>query len=195
MLPQLTVNSPNADRRLTLEEFNRLPSNGDFEHHELLEGELIVVRGVPRIPHQEVCSRIHALLIRQVQEPGHGLVFSNPTGIVLGRDTVVKPDALVALRENYGILEDDCIYGPPDLVVEVLSPGTARHDLVAKRAVYERYGIREYWVVDLKTRTLLQLVLDGGRYRETRHAADAVFRAAFRAEVEVRVADIWPVPR
>jgi Uma2 family endonuclease len=102
---------------------------------------------------------------------------------------------LVVLRENDAILCDDSIHGAPDLVVEVLSPGTARYDLVGKRAAYERYGVREYWVVDVKARTLLQLVLAEGRYRETLHAADAVFRPAILPELEVRLAEVWPLPR
>ena len=57
------------------------------------------------------------------------------------------------------------IEGPPDLAIEVISPSNKRHDLVRKRSLYARAGIREYWLVDPQARTLDILALDGDAYR------------------------------
>ncbi len=62
---------------------------------------------------------------------------------------------------------DSRIIGPPDLVVEVASPSTARHDRQRKRDLYARAGISEYWLVDPVRQTLGILVLEGAAYRST----------------------------
>lgn len=72
---------------------------------------------------------------------------------VLSDETVVQPDLIVILNENRHIIHER-IEGPPDLVVEVLSPATKDRDLTAKRRLYARHGVREYWIVDGDRRTI-----------------------------------------
>jgi len=83
-----------------------------------------------------------------VREHRLGKVREAPSDVLLEEHTVVQPDHYVVLRENLGRLKRNGCHGPPDLVVEVLSPGNTAHDLLRKLPLYERAGVREYWVVD-----------------------------------------------
>ena len=74
--------------------------------------------------------------------------------VVLSDVEVLQPDILYVSRDRLSIINERNVQGPPDLVVEVLSPGTAERDRTLKRARYLRFGIREYWLVDLQARTI-----------------------------------------
>lgn len=77
-------------------------------------------------------------------------------------DTVVQPDLVVIC--DRAKLDDKGCRGAPDWVVEVLSPSTAGHDQILKRALYQRVGVREYWLVHPVDRIVTTYTLDGGRY-------------------------------
>jgi len=68
------------------------------------------------------------------------------------------------LNENSHIIKEERIEGAPDLVAEVLSPATGGNDKIRKKAVYERSGVKEYWVVDPFHRLIDQFVLKNGKY-------------------------------
>ena len=72
--------------------------------------------------------------------------------------TVLQPDLCVIC--DTGKLDDRGCLGAPDLIVEVISPGNSQHELFKKYKVYEEFGVREYWIVDFKTKTLLVYLLD-----------------------------------
>jgi len=201
MDPKITLMSePPAPPRpkLTVEEFNALPlPEEEGVWYELLDGELVVVRGAPRLVHQEISGNLQALLRAAVHDTGRGTVFHPPTGVVLGDDAVALPDLIVVLKERYEILKDDGIYGAPDLLVEILSPGRARFDYHTKREVYERHGVREYWIVDPDARSVVQLALgEDRRYRTAGvHEGDASFRCAILPDLEIPLAKVWPASR
>ena len=73
-------------------------------------------------------------------------------------DTLVEPDISIVCDSDK--LDDIGCKGAPDMVAEVLSPSTQRHD-----RLYQRAGVREYWIVDPENKTVQVSVLDGGRYR------------------------------
>jgi Uma2 family endonuclease len=77
-------------------------------------------------------------------------------------ETVVPPDVLVAC--DRGKIDEDGIHGAPDFVTEVLSPATAYKDLNDKRMLYERSGVREYWIVSPETGSVFRYVLEDSRY-------------------------------
>ena len=81
-------------------------------------------------------------------------VFAAPFDVVFSDLDVVEPDLLYISRERAGILTDKHVRGAPDLVVEILSPGTRKTDEVTKRKLYERFDVREYWVVDPRVNTI-----------------------------------------
>ena len=105
----------------------------------------------PFFSHQEVVFRVALLLREHVEPRGLGRVGLSPIDVVLdaGRALVVQPDILFVATPRLSIIRDQ-VWGAPDLVVDVLSPGTESRDRHEKLGWYRQYGVREYWIVDLK---------------------------------------------
>ncbi|MGH8896305.1 MAG: Uma2 family endonuclease [Egibacteraceae bacterium] len=87
-------------------------------------------------------------------------------GLEVAKGTFVWPDAMVILGRRIEGIEERPLHIPPDVVVEISSPSTRRRDLIRKRAVYERFGVPEYWFVDLDEDRILVFRLEDGRYAE-----------------------------
>ena len=109
---------------------------------------------MPNYQHQWIATRLLALLYGHVQARGVGEVLS-PMDVVLDEAAalVVQPDIVFVSRDRLGIIRDR-IWGPPDLVVEILSPSTARWDRTIKLGWYRRYGVRECWLVDVRNQSV-----------------------------------------
>ncbi len=150
-------------RRLTCEELELLPEEHEGDRQELIDGELVVTP-VPIIKHQIVNGNITFALEQHVRDGGLGMVFSPPTGIRFSPHNLLIPDVSFVARDRLHILGTKTIDGTPDLVVEILSPGTRRRDLETKREVYARFGVREYWIVDPEARTVTVLALANDHY-------------------------------
>jgi Uma2 family endonuclease len=133
-------------RRLTYDDFLLFPDDG--MRHELIDGEHYVTPS-PNLRHQELVGRLHfeiQLYLRQ--NSGRGRVFVAPLDVVFTRWDVVEPDLLFVTDDQSHILTANNVQGAPSLVVEVLSPYTRRTDQHTKRQLFDRGGVREYWVVD-----------------------------------------------
>jgi Uma2 family endonuclease len=130
--------------------------------------------------HQQLVGRIYRVLAGQVDEKGLGEVNIAPFDVILSDDTVVQPDLLVVMTENLGIIAPEGVRGAPDLVVEVLSPGTAKRDRGIKRHLYGRHGVREYWIIDPDGLTVEVAVNQGGHMETC-----GVFGAGDRVESQV----------
>ncbi len=137
----------------------------DNERYELLDGELIVAPA-PNSAHQRVDAKLGWRLAQFVEQWGLGQVFFAPYDVVLSETDVVQPDLLFISNERAYIITPANARGAPDLVVEILSPSTAERDRTFKRALYARYGVREYWLVDLDARTVTVLLLGTSEFEE-----------------------------
>ncbi|MDP8971550.1 MAG: Uma2 family endonuclease [Actinomycetota bacterium] len=134
-----------ARSKLTYEDLQRFPD--DNLRRELIDGELIVTPA-PATRHQDVVLKLGARLLNHTEEHG-GKVYVAPTDVFLSDVDVVEPDVLFVRAEHVDKVEKKLVRSAPDVVVEVSSPSTRRLELVRKRALYERYGVPEYWYVDL----------------------------------------------
>jgi Uma2 family endonuclease len=103
----------------------------------------------PFFSHQQVVLKIARLLADYVDASGLGQIGIAPLDVVLDadRNLIVQPDVLFVSRERTSIIRNQ-VWGPPDLVVEVLSPGSAAHDRTEKLGWYRQFGVRECWLVD-----------------------------------------------
>ncbi len=139
-------------KRLSVDEYFRGPET--VRPMELVFG---VVREppAPKYGHQSVVTRLTVLLDRHVREGGLGEICVSPIDVVLDEAAalVVQPDILFVSKPRLGIIRDR-VWGAPDLVVEVLSAGTARRDRTTKLAWYRRYGVTECWLLDSARGTL-----------------------------------------
>jgi len=182
--------------RLTVAEFEALPlPRPEGVYYELLDGEVVVSEGAPALDHQVIQMNLILLLGAHLRATGRGAILAQPTGTVLGQHTVVLPDLLVVLNENRSICREDGVYGPPDLVIEIVSPGSATRDFHTKREIYAAQGVREYWVVDPKARSILQHALEQRRWRTVGlHEGKAVFRPVVLPDLEVPLAEVFRPP-
>ena len=146
---------------LTYADWLEFPDDGRL--YEIIEGELFVAPP-PSIEHQRISRELGYRLMQYLRATGAGEVLSAPVGLRLHDQIIVEPDLLVVLAANAGRVGEQAVDGPADLVVEILSPGTAGRDLGAKRAAYEASGVSEYWVVDPERQRVEVLVLEGGAY-------------------------------
>lgn len=161
-----------VDGRLTLEDFECFPDDG--RRHELLNGEHVVTPA-PSTRHQRTVQNIFvALALHLRRHPEQGEAFIAPFDVVLSRFDAVEPDLLVIGGDQGHILTDKNVQGPPALVVEVLSGSTRRRDERAKRQLYERAGVREYWLVDPDARVI----------RVLRQTGDGAFARTIEVAIE-----------
>ena len=117
--------------------------------YDLLDGELLVTPA-PSRRHQLLQLRLAAALLAWVEARGSGHVYGAPLDVELRQEdpaVVVQPDVVYVAAAGPAALTAHGVSGPPDLVVEVVSPGSTRLDGVRKRAIYESFGVGEYWLV------------------------------------------------
>lgn len=124
----------------TKAERDAIPDNGC--RHELLDG-VLVMTPAPRAPHQDIVAQLMILLHRSA--PRWAKVMIAPFDVVLGDQTVLEPDVIVARRAD---VTEENLPGAPLLAVEVLSPSTRFFDLGRKKALLEEAGCPSYWVID-----------------------------------------------
>jgi Uma2 family endonuclease len=136
----------------------------DGQRYEIIGGTLYMAPA-PGERHQSAFGWFFHYLFVHVQISGLGRVYGAPFDVRLGDGTVVQPDVLVVLDANVGRITPEGVYGPPDLVVEIASPGTATYDRDRKLHAYERGGVPEYWIADPNARTIEVFVAEQGVYR------------------------------
>jgi len=100
------------------------------------------------------------------------VVYIAPFDVILEETSIVVPDLLFVAQDRVGIVTDRGVRGAPDLIVEILSPGTARRDRVEKAKLYARHGVGHYWLADPEARILEVYELTEGQYRRTANLAD-----------------------
>ena len=146
----------------TYEDLLHTPDDG--KRYEVLEGNLIVSPS-PNRKHQRVLRHLFALLV-QVEMTAGGQVYTAPFDVVLSDGNVVEPDLLFISQERLGIVTPDNVQGAPDLAVEIISEGSRKRDVITKRGIYERYGVRFYWLVDPEEETIRVFEVKDGAYGE-----------------------------
>lgn len=130
--------------KITYDDYLRLPEDGRYE---VLEGDLLMTPS-PVTYHQVICTNLLLILGNHIRKELLGRIFVAPYDVVLSKYNVVQPDLIFVSRHREHIIGEKNIQGAPDMVVEVLSPGTRERDEKIKMKIYAKYGILEYWIVD-----------------------------------------------
>jgi Uma2 family endonuclease len=147
---------------LTYEDYCQLPDDG--KRYELIGGEMYMIAS-PTTEHQRISFNLTVAIGTHVREQSLGSLFIAPMDVVLSRRDVVQPDILFVSKDREMIITETHIDGPPDLIVEILSPSTASLDQLVKRQLYARHGVREFWLVSPEASTVEVLELHEGAYR------------------------------
>jgi Uma2 family endonuclease len=135
---------PNAPP-LTVEEYKNLPETGP--RYQLIEGDLYMAPAPNRF-HQDISRNIQGALDRYLEANPIGILYDAPFDVYLTETDVFQPDLIVVLNASRSILTDAGAEGAPEFVVEILSPKTRKLDLVNKKRVYARLGVKELWIID-----------------------------------------------
>ena len=134
------------DTRFTVDDFMLFPDDG--RRHEIIDGEHYVTPS-PTTRHQRLVQRLFLAVAEHLRaHPEQGEAFIAPFDVVLSDYDVVEPDLLVIGGDQTDILTEQHVRGAPALVIEVLSKGTRKRDEQTKRRLFERTGVREYWLLD-----------------------------------------------
>jgi Uma2 family endonuclease len=146
---------------LTVADLDVYPDD-DGNRYELIGGELFVSRA-PGIPHQRVLNNLQVELTNYLKAHPVGIVVPGAGAIFSDYDAVIPDIALVRNERWDQVVTGEKFTGAVDLVIEILSPGTQnrQRDLSAKRELYGKYGVEEYWIVDSENRSVLIFRLHG----------------------------------
>ncbi len=156
------MSTPSLDKKYTYKDYLQIE---DEKRYEVMEGGLIMVPA-PLTIHQRISRNIEVILCNFVIERNLGEVLDAPTDVILSENIVVQPDILFISKERLNIIGEAAIMGSPDLIVEVISPSAISYDTIEKRGVYEKYGVREYWLVFPQEKAVDVLILENNIYRE-----------------------------
>jgi Uma2 family endonuclease len=176
-------------QRMTVEERDLYPQEREGDRHELIDGELFVTPA-PIPLHQLVSMELSGSLWIVVRAKNLGRLMTAPIDVYLSPHDLVVPDLAFVSHARLNIIGPKRIDGPPDLIVEILSPSTRRRDLTRKRDLYERHGVQEYWIADPVARTLTVHTLCDGRYEATTWSR-VILRSSLLPGLELDVAALF----
>jgi Uma2 family endonuclease len=153
--------------RTIMEVFKMLPE-GTLA--EIINGSIYMSLS-PTTRHQIILRQLAFVIFDFVKHKKRGAeVFFSPYDVFLDEHSnAVQPDIVLVLAENKSIIKEDAIHGIPGMIIEILSPSNADHDLVRKKDLYEKSGIPEYWIVNPETKETVGFFLKDGKYRESEH--------------------------
>jgi len=165
MSETITSTQPRTRRRqlLTYDDYLTFPDS-DGIRKEIIEGELFM-SPAPSIKHQSILRNLFRILDKFIMENDLGEVFFAPCDVIFSNINIFQPDLLFISKMNYQILTTLNIQGAPDLIIEILSPSTIDNDRVFKKLVYQKFGVKEYWIVDPQEEIIEVWALKDARFQ------------------------------
>jgi Uma2 family endonuclease len=149
--------------RTIMEVFKMLPE-GTLA--ELINGTLYM-SPAPTKTHQRLIKSIAFAIASHVEPKRLGEVFIAPYDVYLDEsENAVQPDLVFILESNSSIAKENGVHGIPDMLIEILSTGNSKHDKTIKKDLYEKFGVKEYWIINPATKEALGYTLKEGVYSE-----------------------------
>lgn len=145
----------------TYEDYLKLPNDG--KTYQIIGGNLFIT-AAPVVYHQAISRNLAFIIWKFIKEHDMGEMFNAPIDIVFSSVNVVQPDIIYISKERLDIKKEKAIHGATDLVIEILSPTTMEIDVLFKKRLYQRFGVREYWMIDPKEKKVEVYFLEGGKY-------------------------------
>ena len=135
-----------------------------YPSYEIIGGEKIMAPAA-NTRHNAIGGRLYMFIGTYLDAKNLGYCFTDSTDIHFLDGSLFSPDFSVVLKENKQIINwGGDIYGAPDMVVEVLSYSTRKKDVTIKKDTYEAQGVREYWIVDPRAKSVMVYILQDGKY-------------------------------
>ena len=174
--------------KLTYDDYLLLPD--DNKIHEIIDGEHFTAAS-PSTYHQTVSRRLQFLLYEAIELAGSGVVFNAPTDVLLSDHDVVVPNIFVIRTARLQMISPSVVLGPPDLVIEIISPSSLKKDREIKRRLYERFSVPEYWLVNPLRHAIERFRLAGEHYGEPDLRIDSIRYQAEEIDVTVDLHRVW----
>ena len=175
--------------KLTYEDYAATPEG---ERYELIDGVLIMVAS-PNREHQSIQLELGFQVVTIVKDNDLGWVFNPPFDVLFSRTEVVQPDLIFVSKERENIITDANIQGAPDLVVEILSPSSTRRDWQDKFTMYERHGVREYWLISPEMRSVWIFTQNEGTFEEVgRYGAGDALVSPVLGGASIDLSEVFP---
>jgi len=174
---------------LTYDDYLTLPDNGMC--YQIIEGDLFMTPApVPR--HQRILKKLGRIMDDFVMTSNLGEIFYAPCDVVFSPQDVVQPDILYISRQSSHLITEKNIQGAPDLIVEIASPNTEAVDRGRKKALYQRHGVKEYWIVDMTREEVEVWSLKAGTYHlQGRYGRGEIAESSLLKGLKVPLADIF----
>ena len=154
-------------KNMTYAEFRALEfPDDDLFNYELLDGE-IVQKSSPSLQHQRISGNIYFQIRLYLTQNPIGEVFHTPLNVVLEDRSAPQPDIFFVAQDRDFILDEKegVVIGTPDLIVEIISPSSVQRDRYQKKELYERFAVREFWLVDPQNRSIEIFTLAQNKYQ------------------------------
>ena len=148
-------------KKYTYEDYLKTPED---KRYELINGELLTTP-LPIPNHQRISGKFEFVVRKFVTENNLGEVLYAPCDVYLDNENIVQPDILFISKERLNIIGKKNIGGAPDIVIEISSENSVYRDMVQKKRLYARFGVKEYWIVIPEEREVEVYILKGEAYQ------------------------------
>lgn len=151
----------NYNKNKGVDYMSNLAFNNENIDYELLDGEIVYMTPRPVPNHNTVIVNLSTTFNNYLKGK-KCKVFSDGVDVYLDEKNNIIPDLMIIC--NRDIIKSNGVYGAPDFIVEVLSPGTATKDKGYKKDLYEKFGVKEYWIVDIPSKSIDVYLLKNDKY-------------------------------
>lgn len=154
---KLRIRKSNGKIYFTVEDLIRFPEYPEGPLVELIDGELFMTPS-PNIIHQKISSELHYQIKDYLKNNKLGQVFTAPIDVKLSEEDLTIPDIVFVETGKEKIIEEQLINGSPNLIIEIVSTNK-KQDYVVKKDMYEKFQVKEYWIVDPTEKIILVYLL------------------------------------
>ncbi|MDR1913244.1 MAG: Uma2 family endonuclease [Clostridiales bacterium] len=156
---------------------------------EVINGEHIIDMSSPTVNHNFIISKLTAVFDEYFKFKTCKMFHEN-LDVFINDENIVQPDWFVVCDPNK--IKSNGIYGAPDFVIEVLSPSTAKYDMISKKNLYEKSGVREYWVINQYEKLIhVHELIDGVLVLKNVYSGDEKIAPISFPDFEVYVNEIY----
>lgn len=175
-------------KKYTFEDYLNI---SDDKRYELIEGELLMTPS-PVPGHQRISGKLEFKLRKFITENNLGEVFDAPCDVYLDNENVVQPDILFISKERLNIIGEKNIQGPPDIAVEIISESSAYRDLVQKKRLYARFGVKEYWIVIPEEESIeIYILMDNTYHLNKTYSKDDILESPYLKDLKIGLKEIF----
>lgn len=174
----------------TYEDYRGLPN--DRKTYQIMGGRLLMTPA-PSTRHQDISGNLGFIIRSFAKEHHSGKIYNAPIYVIFSSVNVVQPDLVFISKNRLKIIKEKGIFGAPDWIIEILSPSSDKIDIKLKRDLYERFGVREYWIVYPDEKKVEVYLLKEARYKpKGTFSQDETLEVNVIEDLKVNLKEIFP---